>query len=479
MFKQIVLMSCFLFSSTLLAAEAPQIEWTRTFGGVSYDWAYWVEETRDSGFIVAGYTFTEPNGEGEEDMYVVKTDRYGNVEWENTYGDSLMDKVTCIRQLDDGGYILCGSSLSYPPGGTDIRVLRLDSLGDTAWAREYGGEFTADNAQGICQTLDGNFIIAGNNSSEGIYILKIDGSGDIIHEEFFDITGDAHAVEPTHDSGAIMIAGSTNLILLKIDASGVRTWSRAYGSGAFGTSVIQLPDSGYAALGYKEFSPLNDQFWLLRMDKNGDTVWRKNYGEAYDDNGHCVRRTFDGGFIMTGDMYPGVSSARQIYVIRTDSAGNVLWTKEIGGPEWEYSLCIQQTTDSGYVVAGRTDSYGNGDFDFYLIKLAKDPVYITAVNENDDLALPGYRLEQNYPNPFNPSTVIEFDLARRSHVSITIYNLLGQKIAELADRQYPPGSHRVIWDGTTMNGGRAATGIYFYRLRTDNFVETKKMILLK
>lgn len=88
-------------------------------------------------------------------------------------------------------------------------------------------------------------------------------------------------------------------------------------------------------------------------------------------------------------------------------------------------------------------------------------------------------LSQNYPNPFNPSTVIRFNLPRRSHVSIVVFNLLGQKVVELANEEYPAGNHLVTWDGESSSGQRVSTGVYFYRLVAHDYIDTKKMILLK
>ena len=90
-----------------------------------------------------------------------------------------------------------------------------------------------------------------------------------------------------------------------------------------------------------------------------------------------------------------------------------------------------------------------------------------------------YSLSQNYPNPFNPSTVIEFTVPHRSHVELSIYNLLGQRVAALVDEPMPAGVYRTVWYGRDESGRHVATGIYFYRLEADEFVATKKMVLLK
>ena len=109
-----------------------------------------------------------------------------------------------------------------------------------------------------------------------------------------------------------------------------------------------------------------------------------------------------------------------------------------------------------------------------------DDSTITDVPGGPDDLLPGYFvLEQNYPNPFNGSTVISFDLARRAQVTLRVCNVLGQTVATLINEDVAAGRHRVVWDGRDEYGGMAASGVYFYYLQTDAFVESRKMVLLK
>ena len=472
---------CLVVPAVITAAEAPDTLWTRTFGGPNYDWAWWVEETMDEGLIIAGYTYTEPYGQGEENMYVVKTDRDGNVVWDHEYGDSLYDIATCIRQLGDGGYVMCGYSNSYPPGGADFRVLRLNAIGEVDWAYDYGGEFTADYANGICQVQDGGFIVVGSNSTEGVYILKINSMGIQINEEFVAISGTPHRVQATFDGGAIMVGGASSLYVMKLNANGGNSWLKSYGGASAGYSVIQLADSGYAVFGHKEYPLLDDDFWLIRLNKDGDSLWTRHYGNKYNDRGYSVRQTYDGGFIMAGNMFPenGIDY-QEFYIVRTDSLGDTLWTKTVGGDQPEYAYCMQMTSDSGYVIVGRTRSYGAGDYDYYLVKLAKDSIEPAVdVGEWEGTTLPDFKLEQNYPNPFNPSTVIEFSLPRRAAVAVSIYDVLGRVIARPVSEEYGAGNHRINWDGKNSYGERVSTGVYFYRIEAGDFVETRKMLLLK
>jgi hypothetical protein len=90
-----------------------------------------------------------------------------------------------------------------------------------------------------------------------------------------------------------------------------------------------------------------------------------------------------------------------------------------------------------------------------------------------------FSLSQNYPNPFNPTTVIEFTVPSLSHISLVVYNLLGQEVTTLIDQPMSIGWYRASWDGLDENGHPVASGVYFYRMEADNFVKTMKMVLLK
>ena len=139
---------------------------------------------------------------------------------------------------------------------------------------------------------------------------------------------------------------------------------------------------------------------------------------------------------------------------------------------WSFTVILNQGTNE--LVITSTDNSGNAGSDTVRVNVSSD------VYDGTSPAIPNaFSLSQNYPNPFNPTTVIQFNLPKRSHVSIEIYNLLGQEVIKVVDQIFPAGSHQVNWDGSIANGSQAASGIYFYRFKTEEYVETKKMLLLK
>ena len=201
--------------------------------------------------------------------------------------------------------------------------------------------------------------------------------------------------------------------------------------------------------------------------------WEKTYGNPNAGYGYFVQQTSDGGYIATGVIYITGGTDAEVYLVKTDANGNTLWSKTFGGAStFDCGYSVQQTTDGGYIIASNTTSFGAGDWDGWLIKTDFDPTgHLSPKNK----ILPvKYGLSQNYPNPFNPTTVISWQLPVSSKVKLEIFNLMGQKISTLLSASLLSGFHSVEWDASNL-----ASGIYLYRLQAGEYVETRKMILLK
>ncbi|MBD3402733.1 T9SS type A sorting domain-containing protein, partial [candidate division GN15 bacterium] len=181
-----------------------------------------------------------------------------------------------------------------------------------------------------------------------------------------------------------------------------------------------------------------------------------------------------------GRLFVGNSGGARTYEI-------ILWT---GSPTSEdFGQVMNITLDSAagqwlapdwdnlmtnpVVVANDTDGDGAPD-DTTLYNV------VTDVEDTPDEELPlGFELQQNYPNPFNPTTTIEFSLPSQSRVRLDVYNVLGQRVNTLVDKELSAGSYAVEWNGRNNAGTPVATGVYFYRLTTDEYTSSKKMLLLK
>ena len=226
-----VIIGTVIVSITGIVYAQPREEWSRTFGGSDKEQGYSVQQTTDGGYIIAGITFSF--GEGFSDVYLVKTDFEGNMIWNSTFGGSSDDRGWSVQQTSDGGYIIAGNTQSFGAGGQDVYLIKTDSKGSMQWNSTFGGSDT-DAGYSVQQTTDGGYIIAGTTDSfgaglEDVYLVKTDSEGNIIwNSTFGGPSGDeGHSVQQTSDGGYI-IAGGT----------------RSFGAGCWDVYLIKLAPEG-------------------------------------------------------------------------------------------------------------------------------------------------------------------------------------------------------------------------------------------
>ncbi|MEP7170786.1 MAG: T9SS type A sorting domain-containing protein, partial [Bacteroidota bacterium] len=160
---------------------------------------------------------------------------------------------------------------------------------------------------------------------------------------------------------------------IKTDSSGNLLWSKTFGGTGDdeGRSVQQTTDGGYIISGYKEKGSafIDLDIYLIKTDSNGNLLWSKTIGGTGDEIGFSVQQTTDGGYIVLGITYSVGAGGLDVYLIKTDDNGNSLWTKTFGGTNDDWAGSVQQTTDGGYIITGYTQNFGSGGYsDVYLIK---------------------------------------------------------------------------------------------------------------
>ncbi len=365
-----------LLSLISTAIAQPVIEWEKNYGGIDSEWAESVQQTSDGGYVVAGYIW---GGDSSRwDVYVLKLDPNGNVEWEKNYGGG---GAYSVQQTSDGGYIVAGSS----GDAGDVYVLKLDPNGNVEWEKNYGGSHT-EVAESVQQTSDGGYVVAGYTMTDSGYydvlVLKLDSNGNVEWSKTYggSYVDGAHSVQQTSDGGYI-IAGDTasfgngeQVYILKLDRNGNVAWEKTYGessSGESGQSIQQTSDGGYIVAGGVEYDSGYTDVWILKLDSNGNIQWQKAYGGAGDDWAMAIQQTSDGGYIAAGYTMTD-SGGRDVYVLKLDPNGNVEWSKTYGGSNYDMGYSVHQTLDDGYIVAGETRSFSNGLSDVWILKLSSD-----------------------------------------------------------------------------------------------------------
>jgi hypothetical protein len=230
---------------------------------------------------------------------------------------------------------------------------------DTLWTKTFGDSTDTYSSNFIQQTADSGYISVGTISPEigsvDIILIKFDSNGDSSWLKRYDGGGNEIGVsaKQTRDGGFI-IAGTKrigkldNIWLIKTNNIGNILWTKTFGdnlSTERSFDVQQTIDDGYIVLG-EYFTDDNHDILLVKTDSNGDTIWTKTFGESYDDYGTSVQQTTDGGYIMAG------KKGDDVWLIKTNGYGDTLWTKTFGGNYRGFGNSVQQTTDGGYIIAG-------------------------------------------------------------------------------------------------------------------------------
>jgi hypothetical protein len=456
------------------------------------DWGHSVQQTSDGGYIITGYTSSF--GAGENDVYLIKTDSLGDTLWTKTYGGFDSDIGWSVQQTKEGGYIITGRTKSFG-GEYEAYLIKTDSSGDSLWTRTFGGS-NDDYGYIVQQTVpDGGYIITGYTYSFGagradVYLIKTDSLGDTLWTKTYGSTDIdyGYSVQQTSDGGFIIAgytysgsgSGSIDAYLIKTDPLGDTLWTKTIGGNyaEFGTSIQQtVSDKGYIIVGYSESSSGGwpGDIYLIKTDSLGDSLWTKTYGGSGIESCFSVQQTSDGGYVITGLTESFGAGAVDAYLIKTDSTGDTLWTRTFGGTVSEQGRSVQQTSDGGFIITGVTNSFGAGGLDVYLIKT--DGSGMVGIEEsNDEYRTRNieFRLLQNKPNPFSTLTALSYELGAPARTTLKIYDITGKLVKILVDKRQDPGVYQIHWEGKDIG-----SGIYFYRLQSGDYSTTKKLILLK
>jgi hypothetical protein len=291
------------------------------------------------------------------------------------YGGPDYDIGFCAQQTTDGGYIATGFYGVLTDSGFGW-LIKTDEHGDTVWTRKLGGAW-------VQQTTDSGFVAlggidSGGSGPGGIWLVKTDSSGDTLWSRIYEGNNAANMVEQTADGGYVMTGTASyssqnggDVHILKTDAGGDTLWTRTFGGSRDdqGLSIQQTSDQGYIIVAYTiSFGAGNQKIWLIKTDSIGDTLWTRLFGGDSTSSGGWAQQTTDGGYFVAGwtTLY---SFCPRLYLIKTDSVGDTLWTRTIGmqGHIVE-GFSGQQVKDGGYIIVGGCQDTITGNVDVYLAR---------------------------------------------------------------------------------------------------------------
>ncbi len=313
-----------------------------------------------------------------------------HAQWAKTYGGRHEDRFISIQKCHNRGYVAAGLTRSFTGANSDIWLVKLTFDGEFMWQKCYGGS-KDDMANCVRETRDRGYIIAGKTTSfssggSDLCLLKLDSSGEMEWQKNYGGSRDeeANSIRETSDGGYIVVGvtssfgiGLENFWILKLTKNGETEWQKIYGGKQEDVAlcVQQTQGDGYIIAGYTHsFGEGGVDFWILKLKPNGNIDWQYTYGNTSDDFAYCIRETVDQGLIVAGSTYVPSKLDHDIWILKLGIRGDIEWQKSYGGNENDIAYSVQQTFDGGYIVAGITESFGQNyqdapKEDIFLLKL--------------------------------------------------------------------------------------------------------------
>ncbi len=359
--------------------------WQVAFGGTSKDIAYGVVQAENDSVIVVGDC--RSFGKGRDDVLVLKVDTHGRVLWKKTFGKKRKDIAYAVVRTTDGNFVAVGETRSFSEtGDTDVYVIKFNTKGELIWEKAFGGGMK-DFAKDVVATSDGGVLIAGASESFGdtyldAYILKVNKNG---KEEWAKVLGGerddiANSLALTSDGGFVIAGvsesyknGSKNFYIIRFDSHAKQKWTKIYGqeSEDIAYGVVATKDGSCVVAGKtKSFGSKRSDIMVIKVASNGKLIWQRLFGYKEKEWANAITKT-DDGFMIAGTTNSFGHGKFDFYVMQLDKQGHSIWGPVYGGENIDKAYAITRTSAGNYVVVGETKSYGKGDFDYFMLQLRK------------------------------------------------------------------------------------------------------------
>jgi hypothetical protein len=432
----LLLFFCFGFHAAGLAQTK---KWDKAYGGTQYDDIEAIISTPDGGYLLGGSSKSDKGGDKSEnsrggtDYWILRIDGDGKKKWDKTFGGDKDDFLMALVATPDGGFLLGGFSrsgttgdktaakindCSYSCQDSDFWIVKVDGSGQKQWDKAYGdgtpdgGGFRLDVEEKITSmvaTPDGGFLLGGTSTLRvsDIWVVKIDGLGNQqwnyhYNDYAFGYHGSLSDMVITPDGGYLLGGsvysftqadkeagrGEFDYWIVRIDNRGKYLWGKSFGGNKIDElgALVATPDGGYLLGGNSYSDKGGDKsearrgacppggscpidFWVVKTDSEGNKLWDKTLGGTSDDVILDLMVTRDGGYFIGGSSLSGSGFEKSeghygdsdYWVIMLDDKGRKLWDKTLGGSGEDYISSVIPTLDGGFVLAGSSDSGIDGD----------------------------------------------------------------------------------------------------------------------
>tara|TARA_R110002049_G_scaffold679_9_gene4020 strand:- start:4699 stop:6282 length:1584 start_codon:yes stop_codon:yes gene_type:complete len=520
-----IILTISLIVSTAKAQDF-QIDWQNSIGGNDNDNLTILKATTDGGHIAGGLSLSNISGDktenslGAQDYWVVKMDASGMVEWDTTIGGNNLDQLIDLVPTNDGGYILAGSSNSNISGDktensigfTDYWLVKLNATGAIEWQNTIGGS-DPDFLVSVSETNDGGFFLAGysrsnvsgdktENSKGGLdyWVVKVSNLGEVQWDRT--IGGDENeflqAAIQTIDGGFLFGGvsysnasgdksenrmGVSDFWLVKLNASGQLEWENTIGGDGADvlTSIIEATDGGFVIGGESDSDISGDKtedaigetdMWVLKTDNTGNVLWQNTIGGNEEEIVNSIEKTADGGFILggfsnsniSGDKTEDARGSYDFWIVKIKDTGTIQWDKTIGGSEDDRLHSIYENNSGGYVLGGYSFSDISGDKTESSVGGADYWIMeLSEVLGIEDTSVAASAVI--FPNPVHENVRISLDEGLIDEIKV--YSLKGQMLKEL---------NALNTNSVSLDISEFTSGAYFLQILSEGTKTTKKLI---
>jgi len=477
-----------LFCAQLtVQAQPPDTLWTKHYPLTGEPWDF--VNTSDRGFIVAEKDFDT------NDATLTKLDSLGNVEWRNVY---VVDNRTTIYSVAEfaNGYAAVGHQFGFPHHfDFSTYSICVDYNGDTLWTREFNLDSLNDRLQDIVALSDGFMCVGeagyvGNASAGGdILIMRLTLQGDTLWTRRYGTSLPDQAYDVFQVSeGQFLVTGTvgdpdainqqfTSAFVLLINSDGDSLWMRAYGGDEYILCEEAEPDGdgGFILTGVaRSESWGTGDIFVVRGDSQGNILWERRLGGDFNQVGRSICENPGGGYTIIGGQGQTDSVGARPYVLRLNGNGDSLWSATYAGP-WGGTTQIIGTggvvqSNGSYTILGM--QYQEDELLQGMLLIQTCPEALSAGREPASSTVT-LGLE-SYPNPFNASLTVRYLIEQVSSAELHVYDIQGRLVASRFFGTRTPGAYL-----TTISNSSFASGSYFLALRIDGNTRTIRVICLK
>lgn len=412
----IFLINLTLIVTFTISAQAPEIEWSHSYGGSSDELGRSIEKTANGNYVIAGGAESTNDdvlghhGTSEfQDYWLLNILPDGTINWQKSYGGTAGETATDIHQTTDGGYIVSGYTESSDGNVTDhigyfdYWILKLNPSGTISWKKSFGGtlgEFLND----VIETPDGGFIGIGyahstdfdvteNFGQNDYWVVRLDASGNLLWQKSYGGSDDdiGMSVVNSQEGGFLLGGysrsedgdvesnhGNYDVWLVKINDDGDITWERAYGGNniEYHAGLIQNSDGDYMVcnstvsadngnVSGNHYPNTTYDYWIFKINQDGNLFWQKCYGGTGIDYGQNIIESPDKGYLIVGNStsndgdvsgHHDISYTTDYWVVKINGEGDLQWQKCLGGSWWDSGNDIEVTDDGGIMVLGNSES---------------------------------------------------------------------------------------------------------------------------